>query len=329
MVYVHPITAFFHQVVSILALWSINGGIITNSNPLPPPANQGITITTFNVWALPAALPGHDQANRFQKLPNQIASLCSDIIALQEVFRPSIKDKIAKQMIDKNYHISSDISKSSRRILGFLDMDRYGGLITISAYPIIVDTFVQYPIRDGMNIEEKWARKGFLVSIISTPDGPLIVINTHLYAGKSENAENMRMSQLMFMMDYLLNTVDYYRYPTILVGDLNITHPAVAEAYADLDRSTVYEALLNMGFYDSSPVINKDDLTIDPEGNAYKKKERHAQKLDYCFYHVPDMDCHNQIEIVGAYRTFATPETCISDHYGWCTKMKIYGEAGL
>lgn len=323
MIYVHPIIGYITFFISLISFWSVDP-FVNNMEALEHEKGEDkITLTTYNVWALPAALPGHDQPRRFHKLPDQIAGISADIIALQEVFRPNIKKKIAKRMHSKNYHISTDSDEQSRKLLGFLEIDNYGGLMTLSCYPILADTFLAYPLMKDMNIEEKWARKGFLITKIQTQEGPLLVINTHLYAGKSKEAETFRMRQIEFMMNYLANTIDYYRYPAFLVGDINITHPIVAQRYADLSPSIVYEALINMDFCDASPVIQSDEMTIDPVGNAYKSKEKHSQKLDYCFYHIPEKDCRNAIDIMNAYRLFTTPETCLSDHYGWSTELRI------
>jgi endonuclease/exonuclease/phosphatase family metal-dependent hydrolase len=160
---------------------------------------------------------------------------------------------------------------------------------------------------------ERIGAKGFLFSVIQVGTETMNVINTHLYAGYDAYSELRRKEQIEFM-DGILKTIPEYRlFPTIFAGDLNAQHP-------DMACSAVYDYVATeMGFTDSKPHIDRNDLTSDASANDYISKKEIPSKLDYIFIKSSEVA---SLRVVKSGRCFSSSKP-VSDHFGWSALLSI------
>jgi len=104
-----------------------------------------------------------------------------------------------------------------------------GGLMLLSRWPISRWRFVQYPMAGPVR-GEFLVRKGAQLASVATPDGELVVINTHLSANRDDDwsptnrytritgAELARLTELIAPIGPSL--------PVVVVGDLNLPRDA-------------------------------------------------------------------------------------------------------
>lgn len=273
--------------------------------------SQGILdLLSYNTWGLPIELVGHDHERRFKSMADSILDLEKDIICLQETFHPRLREHLLTKL-GQNYYTLSDY-RCSNEIVPFIEKDCYGGLMTLSIYPIMYEIFYKYPTSDKTSIIEKIGSKGFLLSVIKYGDRNINVINTHLYAGDNKHAEDMRIDQLEYMKS-VLDTVLNIENPTFMLGDINIHHPDVApsDAYLFIDDM--------MAFTDTKPTLSDHDFTSDSNCNKYVSADNRPSKLDYIFYKNLD---HKSPKILYQSRCLDSKNP-MSDHFGWSVTMKI------
>jgi endonuclease/exonuclease/phosphatase family metal-dependent hydrolase len=108
-----------------------------------------------------------------------------------------------------------------------------GGLVLLSRWPLRAPRFTRYP-RVGPVRAEYLMRKGAQLAVVETPDGPVVLANTHLSANRDgdwspENryariarAELGRLASVLATADPDL--------PAVVVGDLNVPRDSVALA---------------------------------------------------------------------------------------------------
>ncbi len=268
-------------------------------------------VISYNTWGLPVSLQGHNQQYRFEDMGSPLGESDADILALQETFHPVLRKKLLTALTNQ-YFIFSDYH-CQRPVLPFVFMDCFGGLMTLSKYPIIEEKFYKYPVSDESNLIEKIGGKGFLISRVLFGTQIINVINTHLYSGDHTKAEKIRMEQVQFMKQVLDQDASFYQNRTILLGDFNIHHPDVA-------ASEVYNYIVEeMGFSDSKPHINEADYTIDHVCNDYVGKKEKRTKLDYIFLRMPEKTSYAVLE----QRRIFTKSLLLSDHFGWDAYLKL------
>ena len=175
--------------------------------------DQSIKILSFNIWGLP--FWPINKRGRVSLIIDYLRKLDADIICIQEAFDAHYRKLILKEMSLQGYHVTDGKIKKHRRLLGYMDMT--GGLITFSKFPVIRCEFTPFKSRQ-YSIVEWLGRKGVLETIVKTPAGPLRVINTHMYYGKSALASKMRLRELNTIVSFSKKN-DHI--PTVLAGDLN------------------------------------------------------------------------------------------------------------
>lgn len=270
-----------------------------------------LDLVSYNAWALPIELKGHDHDSRFNMIGDSLLSRANDIICLQEAFHPVFRQKLMEDL-KRKYYTFSDY-RCNETIVPFIKKDCYGGLMTFSVYPIVHESFYKYPIHNDMSIIEKIGSKGFLWSIVKFGNRYINIINTHLYAGDKPHAEKMRQIQLTYMQKIIAAEPKFEQCPTILMGDFNVHHP-------DVEVSAAYKYIMDeMEFTDSKPCLNNTDFTFDPPTNHYTSNDNKATKLDYIFYKFPK---DKGPVIISQSRIFDSKQP-LSDHYGWKVFMKI------
>ncbi len=271
-----------------------------------------LNILSYNTWGLPIELSGHDHQIRFTTMADSILKLQPDIVGLQETFHPDLRSHLLNTL-PRTFFTYSDYH-CNKEIVPFIEKDCFGGLMTLSVYPIIWEQFYPYPIAEETTIIEKIGSKGFLLSRIKYGNRIIQVINTHLYAGDNKKAERMRLNQIRFMQETVKSIADYSTYETILMGDFNVHHPDVA-------CSDVYDFIIrNMEYEDSKPNISQADFTSDHSANKYVSTRDKRTKLDYIFY--KPVDEKKNIKVKSQSRALVSAQP-MSDHFGWKVRFQI------
>lgn len=279
--------------------------------------SQSLSILSFNTWGLPVRLAGHDQKSRFQKIPSKLSELSPDIVCLQECFAQDLRKELYSILTDQ-YFTYSDHTCYRRSMLLLL-MDCYGGLMTFSKYPIVEETFYQFPKIAKTSLVEIVGAKGFLVSTIDLGPKQITVVNTHLYAGTGDKAKRIRKEQMQYMTQAIDSISAVKGYDVFLVGDLN-TDYMDTEDFAEIDEHpSMYQRLTtDFSFYDSVKKLDDSHYTVDPDNNPYYKCRSGQQKIDYCLVRNGDSDqapYHLTSEVV-----FKNDEI-LSDHFGLLTNV--------
>lgn len=136
-----------------------------------------------------------------------------DIVCLQEV------------MFRRNARLIRRAAPAYRHVVCSGTVLLKGGLVLLSRWPISRWRFVPYPMTGPVR-GEFFMRKGALLASVTTPDGELVVVNTHLSANRDDDwsptnrytriaaAELARLTELIAAVGPSL--------PVAVVGDLNI-----------------------------------------------------------------------------------------------------------
>lgn len=282
-----------------------------------------IKFLTFNVWGLPIWLPNIDKIKRYNKIPDSIINVNAGIICLQEAYDLKLRNKIIQRLKSANYIYNEEYYCNSQLFL-FIKRDCFGGLMTFSKYPIKSEKFYPHQIHNGMTQDEKFGKKGFLITEIKTPLGDMFIINIHLNSGRNKIDETIRLDQIKYLAK-VIDSSNISEKPIILQGDFNLVHPNIAENKINLEnylKSEVYRYITEeMFFVDVKAKINEEDISYDAINNPYAaifyNSFEKKQKFDYCFYHLPK----NFKVIYSKSETIFKRPLPISDHYGIFTIM--------
>lgn len=286
--------------------------------------NNILKLLTFNVWGLPVWLPKIDKVKRYKSIPDSISSICADIVCLQEAFDPKLDIRIINEMKNTGYYYNNDYFCTKNLLLIFRK-DCFGGLMTFSRYPILWEYYFPHLIQAEMKVDEKIGMKGFLITKIQSPWGGMIVVNIHLYSGRSNRDENIRLNQIKYLM-FKLDSLSVANQPIIIQGDLNLIHPGVIKSNINntqYNKSSVYDFLASqMSFVDTKTTIKEEDLTYDVLNNQYAgifyNRFEQRQKFDFCLYKFGNLN----VISTSASTIFKFP-FAISDHYGVYTQIEI------
>lgn len=171
-----------------------------------------IRLATLNVWALPEPIGRHVGA-RIDAIGRRLGSLDLDLIAFQEVWTRDAARRLCEAGRAAGLrHVWSGGSGA-------------GGLLLLSRHPIDEVSFESFALqgeaeRVAMNLEYL-SGKGFAAARLSTPAGPLVVVNTHLHARYSSTAKHChtphRMVQVMQLAARFLRRTE----PLVMLGDFN------------------------------------------------------------------------------------------------------------
>ena len=174
-------------------------------------------ILTWNVWDTPfwIATKRHE---RMHRLGGFLKERDPDIICLQESFDTKHREMI-HEALGKNEYCTTDQDDLMRRVFVFGRMDQTGGLVIFSKFQIKNTTFTPFKNPILSSIQERIGRKGYLTAEIETTNGPLLVINTHLYSLQSIHASAVRIYQLKQI--FKATAEKRKSMPSVFTGDLN------------------------------------------------------------------------------------------------------------
>jgi len=271
-----------------------------------------LSVLTYNVWALPVWIPGSERDERLPRIPGLVRKMRPDVVALQEALEPRFRHYLTRVLA--RYDRGED-ALCERTTPVFGRMDCTGGLMTLSRLPIAEQSFHPHePFRE-MRRDERWARKGILITALRTPLGAVDVVNLHLYAARDSVGKAVRVRQLRRLRT-LLDAREAR--PVLLLGDLNVLHPALS---ANRDPNAVSHSAYrfvtdSLGFTDVRPDPGPADATYDPESNSYAdvwyNEDLGPQIVDYVMFRAPE---GFRVEVSSVERVFDGDRT-LSDHYG-------------
>ncbi len=309
----------FFVFLSSLLFIDVNAQSLKNNNDLSNNRKLNkvsLSIISYNVWGLPIWLPGIKKKKRFPKIIENLKKTSADIVCLQETFDFGFRKKHLSKLKDtytfnKNYLVN--------RKSKFMKFDKFGGLTTLSKVKVLEETFYQFDFIDGMSKVEKDGGKGFMLTKLKTPVGPIYIINVHLLSGEDTKKEKFRLSQVKKIKS-IADSLNVFDFPTFLCGDLNTVHPSRDGKQGYIGE--VYKFLVeNIGFKGIHNKITEEDFTFDAERNKnadrWYYKEKHREKLDYFMYAVPD----DYLFEVEENKVIFNKENTTSDHFGVMTKI--------
>jgi endonuclease/exonuclease/phosphatase family metal-dependent hydrolase len=318
----------FISILSLHFLLSSSCAIFsqTDFDDIPEPGaslDDSLTLRflTLNTWFPPVWIPSNHRTERLRMLTDSLKTGDYDVICLQEVFRPSTRKAVSDALPDY-YHFSSD--ECQKRTLCLFRKDCYGGLLTLSKYPVLSEEFVRFPEFKGIKRVEKIAGKGFLVTEIETAAGPVRVVNTHLHYGRKEAESRIRLKQTEFLANWLKSENIDDAGPVFLLGDLNITHPSLMKGKSFPDNRLYSIITDTLGFQEYVQYIGEEDLTYDIIMNPYSylwyNRFEGRQKFDYIFYRM------NQDFQILEYQVVYKGRDLLSDHFGLMMTFRLKGE---
>ena len=223
----------------MLPLWSVLSLVSLMSNPAtheahpsttPPAANTlPVRVASYNAWLLPFG--STDIFGRASKMGPAIRELEPDLLCLQEAW----------------YNDTTEAIRISLRERLPYSIIAGGGLATLSRWPIVWTEFIPFDEHPKLSMVERFAKKGWLLTIVGTPLGPIQVVNTHL-VWEGRRASGNKQDRAHWFQVTALNEALRHRntLPTILCGDLN--HRAI-EGQTPTDE---FAQWLGNGFIDAA-----------------------------------------------------------------------------
>lgn len=311
-----------------------------------------LKIVTYNTWLLdlPFNMGSRDIAARLNIIPQELAKLDADIIALQEVWSPRARQKLASEFYKKGYLYSQEESLPANWLLrGWLG----NGLLVVSKYPLAhisnqnerVLSFSTFTRPD-----EYFAGKGAVHMRVQIPDfGEISFYNTHLGAVSfnpkaqafDSSHEQSRRQQSRELIEFIRKT--HEERPIILAGDFNAHFKTYhqggyTEEYGEDYKSitcTTGAADNCLNLLDSYKSLNTDakvKATASPLTNQYigasyfYKNPAPEQVIDYIFVSSSSAMKVQESKIVLTEKLKIpnrSGELPLSDHYGVLTELQL------
>jgi len=126
---------------------------------------------TFNVWGLPESF-SDDVSSRMRAFAQRLRETDLDVLLVQEAWTHEVRRRIRRGAREAGFEVSKGDGAS-------------GGLMTLSRLPIRASRFDRFRFRgdpERITKGEFLGGKGFETVELEGPDGPFLVVNTHLHA---------------------------------------------------------------------------------------------------------------------------------------------------
>jgi len=273
-----------------------------------------IRLVSLNLWDLPVPLPRFDRRARRRRLLEQLPRLDVDLLLFQESFRPRFRRSLA----DACGFESHPDCAAGRWVLG-LPMDRTGGLLTLSRWPIVSQRYQPARRFRSFRLDERIGRKGCLWTRVRTPAGDLLVGNVHLYAGNNPVDARVRAVQARDLLRHGELPADR---PAVLAGDFNWD--------VDFEHSergpAGHEVMLEAGFREVAGGRSAGVVTMDPRHNRYARYtpwHRPPRRLTHVFYRGAGLTAGPDPP------TLCLHDPPVSDHFGLRATLTLTGEWGV
>ena len=182
--------------------------------------SQNIKLVSFNIDDLACHSPkyGKNSLARATKIINYLESINADIICLQEIWSETMKQEISDAFLAKNYYVALPHWRKNY-IFG-----ENSGLITISKYPIITQTFLPFNNPRGIcRLFNKGVQYCHIRVPNSNPDTSieLNIANTHLQASFTKYSSYLNFQETAKkQLTTIINECPYES--CLLIGDLNL-----------------------------------------------------------------------------------------------------------
>lgn len=199
-----------------------------------PPTH--VRALTYNVFLRPPPVNWADRNEcRARALGRALAaeSTPHDVLVFNESFEHDAVAALANSLRERFPHqVLSQPAASGLRV--------NGGVSLLSPHPI--EQWRAVPFDDCIG---KWndclANKGFVWALLDLGDNlKLNVLATHLNSGGGYKARRVRRKQLAQIRDFMHAQPSTARWPTLLLGDLNINGLRYEARYPDSDALTEY-----------------------------------------------------------------------------------------
>lgn len=227
-----------------------------------------IRLATLNAWALPEPL-SQDLPARIDAIGSALGKLELDVIAFQEVWT-----KASRKSLRAAGRVAGLVHCWSGDGHGGLGPGNAGGLLVLSRLPIEEVSFEPYALRgeaEQIANGEYWSGKGFVSLRLWTPEGSIILINTHLHARYTRSSPHKftahRTGQAIQLAVRFAQTSE----PIVVVGDFNFR-----------EDEPDYQLLTRvLGLRDSAAVLDQRQPTT-LVGNPYRTN-RVGRRKDFVF----------------------------------------------
>jgi endonuclease/exonuclease/phosphatase family metal-dependent hydrolase len=224
-----------------------------------------IRLATLNVWALPEPISRDPQA-RIDAIGERLPALGLDLIAFQEVWTGDAADRLLAA------------GRRAGLVHGWAGNSRIGtgGLLVLSRLPIEDVRFEAFavtgaPEKAAANLEYL-SGKGFVTVRLSTPDGPLLVVATHLHARYGSSAPHRHVPHRTGQAVQLSARFARRREPMVVMGDFNFR-----------EGETDYRVLTQiLGLQDVAARLDKRQNTT-LHTNPYRNPEAIDRRKDFVF----------------------------------------------
>jgi endonuclease/exonuclease/phosphatase family metal-dependent hydrolase len=277
-----------------------------------------LSILTFNVWMLPRPVPGMNRRRRLTRILAALRDIDADIVAIQEAFAPGTRRALVDGLGDR--YRANDGALEARRDLGLLSIDRTGGMLVLSKFPIRHASFTEHPLPIGAKFPERVGRKGVLHTTIETPVGKINVLNVHFYAGGKPADRAARTMQLHHFSRML--GVETDGDPLIIAGDFNAWPEdgrAVDERSQPEYRFLRKIGLLNAADGSSAGTRITYDVGENPLAAFWSSKRQGGQEFDSIFYR-PSSGHDIRVNRASVVLNDGEP---LSDHYGYLAEVRV------
>jgi endonuclease/exonuclease/phosphatase family metal-dependent hydrolase len=224
-----------------------------------------IRVATLNIWSLPGPLARH-KPERMSAIGAALQGLDLDVMAFQEVWtEPSREALIAAVKRAGLTHVWHNPALSGG-----------SGLLVASQLPIRevhFEAFAAQGFAERIQHMDFYSGKGFTRIGVETPDGPLVLVDTHLHANYSHHGEpdeyvGVRAAQFIQIATGLSSVTD----PVIALGDFNLRDDE--DAYAMLRGLS--------GLRDLAAELDHRQATSLKQ-NPYHPPDYIDERIDYVF----------------------------------------------
>jgi len=170
-----------------------------------------IRAATLNTWGLPD-LFAEDVAIRLREIGRRLPQLDLDAIAFQEVWTAHAQrllvDAGVRAGLDHAWHADSGLRSS--------------GLLVLSRHPIESVRFEGFLLHGDPSVGDYYGGKGFAEVSLTTPAGPLTLVDTHLHARYASSVSHQYRAHRIGQIVQLAASAASVRGPLLVGGDFNL-----------------------------------------------------------------------------------------------------------
>lgn len=179
-------------------------------------SKEKINILSLNTMLLPKPASFSHQSNRAKQLADILKNYPADIIALEEVFINSLRNKLQKYLLESfpyQYHLG----KSQVDGISFLS----SGLVLLSKHPFTLLEALHFKNYNKLSFD-RFSSKGSIFVEFQLPKNKKFQLAiTHLQAGGSKKNAELRLQQLNEIYQMQLRH-RRHNIAQAIIGDINI-----------------------------------------------------------------------------------------------------------